>query len=98
MKPTRIQLHRTRGWRLPAGAVSVARPTRWGNPFKVGPGTTADMAVTAYHEWLKFSIPGRIICSAARRELGGLHLACWCLPGTPCHADLLLQIANPCEL
>src|SRR5215469_924154 len=34
--PERIQLKRTRGWRLPKGAVSVARPTRWGNPFVIG--------------------------------------------------------------
>jgi hypothetical protein len=31
--PERIQLKRTTGWRLPPGAVSVARPTKWGNPF-----------------------------------------------------------------
>lgn len=36
MAPERIQLRRTRGWRLPEGAVSVARPGRWGNPFKIG--------------------------------------------------------------
>lgn len=29
----RIQRKRTRGYRLPAGAVYVGRPTRWGNPF-----------------------------------------------------------------
>jgi Domain of unknown function (DUF4326) len=34
--PDRIQLRRTRGWRLPDGAVSVARPGRWGNFFAVG--------------------------------------------------------------
>jgi hypothetical protein len=33
----RIQLRRTRGWRLPEGAVVVARPTRWGNPWRVEP-------------------------------------------------------------
>jgi len=32
----RIQLKRTRGWRLPENAISVARPGRWGNPFKIG--------------------------------------------------------------
>lgn len=31
--PERIRLQRTRGWRLPPGAVSVARPTKYGNPF-----------------------------------------------------------------
>ncbi|HEY1828390.1 MAG TPA: DUF4326 domain-containing protein [Acidimicrobiales bacterium] len=31
--PRRIRLQRTKGWRLPDGALVVARPTRWGNPF-----------------------------------------------------------------
>lgn len=31
--PRRIQLRRTKGWRLPKTAISVARPTRWGNPW-----------------------------------------------------------------
>lgn len=34
--PERIQLKRTRGWRKPEGAVVVARPSCWGNPFRVG--------------------------------------------------------------
>lgn len=33
--PDRIQLSRAKGWRLPEGAMSVARPTMWGNPFTV---------------------------------------------------------------
>ena len=43
-KPTRIQLKRTKGWRLVEAskalngleAVKVTRPGKWGNPFKVG--------------------------------------------------------------
>ena len=31
--PVRIQLSRRRGWRKPDGAVVVARPSKWGNPF-----------------------------------------------------------------
>lgn len=27
-------------------------------------------------------------------ELAGKDLACWCKPGEPCHADVLLAIAN----
>ncbi|WP_342394587.1 DUF4326 domain-containing protein [Prescottella agglutinans] len=34
--PQRIQRRRTRGWRMPEGAVYVGRPSGWGNPFKVG--------------------------------------------------------------
>lgn len=31
--PKRIQLKRTKGWRIPDGCVNVARPTKFGNPF-----------------------------------------------------------------
>jgi hypothetical protein len=28
------------------------------------------------------------------RALRGKNLACWCKPGEPCHADVLLELAN----
>jgi Domain of unknown function (DUF4326) len=34
--PQRVQQHRAKGWRKPDGAISVARPHKWGNPFAVG--------------------------------------------------------------
>lgn len=34
--PQRIQLSRQSGWRKPAGAIVVSRPSRYGNPFKIG--------------------------------------------------------------
>src|ERR1043166_280319 len=105
MKPTRIQLSRKKGWRMPANTVRVARPSRWGNPFKVGkvkcthpdcePGSHGEVtpaeAVRAFRDWLtgmlriepKFLAP-----------LRGKNLACWCKLGEPCHADVLLEIAN----
>jgi hypothetical protein len=30
-----------------------------------------------------------------RADLGGRNLACWCRIGEPCHADVLLELANP---
>jgi hypothetical protein len=33
----------------------------------------------------------------ARRELAGRDLCCWCAPGDPCHADVLLEIANAAQ-
>lgn len=33
--PERIQLRRTKGWRKPEGAVVVARPSKWGNPWRI---------------------------------------------------------------
>ena len=29
-----------------------------------------------------------------RRELSGRDLACWCPVDQPCHADVLLELAN----
>lgn len=36
MPPARIQRRRTRGSRMPAGAIYVGRGSKWGNPFKLG--------------------------------------------------------------
>jgi hypothetical protein len=36
--------------------------------------------------------PGLV--AAARRHLAGRDLACWCRPGEPCHADVLLALVN----
>lgn len=95
--PRRIQLSRRKGWRKPANTVVVSRPSRWGNPFAIREGQTADMVVTDYREWLKFSTSGQFVCMAAKKVLRGKDLACWCRPGTPCHADVLLEIANAPE-
>lgn len=34
--PVRVQRKRVKGWRMPVNTVSVTRPGRWGNPFKIG--------------------------------------------------------------
>jgi hypothetical protein len=33
--------------------------------------------------------------AALRRDLAGRDLACWCPLDRPCHADVLLELANP---
>lgn len=37
---------------------------------------------------------GTEILEKARRELRGKNLACWCALDQPCHADVLLELAN----
>lgn len=98
----RIQLRRTKGWRMPPGAVKVDRSTRWGNPFRVNdtPGRhgiqNASEAVELYREWLLGhpNSGGPSLLGDARRELRGKDLACWCKPDDPCHADVLLDLVN----
>jgi len=52
--PLRIQRKRTRGWRMPDGAVYVGRPSRWGNPFRPAVNDTVEYAVAAFRALLTF--------------------------------------------
>ncbi|WP_416905785.1 DUF4326 domain-containing protein [Micromonospora echinospora] len=77
---------------MPAGAVYVGRPTRWGNPFRSdpNPGGRAG-AVRLFRLW---AAAHPDYTAAVRTELAGKTLACWCPLDQPCHADELLRIAN----
>lgn len=104
--PRRIQLSRAKGWRMPENTVRVTRPCRWGNPFvvtskfdagkKIGGSyiavPTVEDAVECYRLMLVEHRPDMV--EAARGELRGKNLACWCPFDQPCHADVLLEIAN----
>lgn len=107
--PLRIQRKRTKGYRLPAGAVCVHRPTKWGNPFKVVDENRCERtynvghigkvefpmnAVDAFDDWLHQTEPGLAILALAREELRGKQLACFCPLNRRCHADVLAEIAN----
>jgi hypothetical protein len=98
--PTRIQLRRTKGWRMPAGTVSVARPGRFGNPYRVGVDGTAAECVAKFRADMEagFALPSGSLHRALYRgqigKLAGKNLACWCKLDAPCHADVLLELAN----
>lgn len=87
--PKRIQRKRTKGWRMPPNTVYVGRPTKWGNPFKVGVCGTVENCFDAFRITAPyFDVTDDI------EELRGKNLACWCKLGEPCHADVLLELAN----
>jgi hypothetical protein len=104
--PERVQLSRARGWRKPEGAVVVSRPSKWGNPYKLTDYPTAmPMADRRAHAIDSFrrlllgqielpAVETSVMAEDVRRELRGKDLACWCRIGEPCHADVLLEIAN----
>lgn len=92
MTPARIQLRRTKGWRKPDNAVVVARPTRWGNPFPVIDGDR-EFAAFLYRGWLVAHPDARPLRDDIE-SLRGKDLACWCPLNGPCHADVLLDLAN----
>ncbi|HEX9344079.1 MAG TPA: DUF4326 domain-containing protein [Actinomycetota bacterium] len=91
--PSRVQLRRTRGWRLPPGAVSVAAPTKWQNPFRPR-ARSPEANARAVERYRGHLAEHPELVEAARQELVGKDLACWCAAGLPCHADVLLEIAN----
>jgi len=87
----RIQLRRTKGWRMPANTVKVDRTTLFGNPFAIED-YGHDRAVALHRSWIKGKLRETGI-SAARRQmlkeqrkrvlsalptLRGKNLACWC--------------------
>jgi len=100
-EPKRIQLRRTKAWRKPEGAIVVSRPSKWGNPYRVH-GSDAVRAVELFRDMLaraplgdgNWGLPGEPVIDTIRRELAGRDLACWCPLDQPCHADVLLHIAN----
>ena len=88
----RVQLRRTRGWRKPTSAIVVARPGRWGNPFRIGIDGNREDCVEQFRKALTDGLLPYSV-SDVRRELGGHDLACWCPLHEPCHADVLLELA-----
>jgi hypothetical protein len=108
--PKRIQRKRMKGWKLPDGAVCVTRPGKWGNPFTVMPnarpgakvgGALGYQAVSTVEDAIEcframFDVRPDMT-KVAQDELRGKDLACFCKLGEPCHADVLLEIANRIE-
>lgn len=103
-KPIRIQRKRTKGWTMPDNTIYVGRPTRWGNPYKVGtemvdfdgnpsPPMSAKDAVEGYKSIIDEVIKNRDDLDL--NTLKGKNLACWCPLDKPCHVDVLLELANP---
>lgn len=88
----RIQRKRIKGWRMPENTVYVGRPTKWGNPFspkrygRIG-------CIEMYRKWILDLIK---YCPTIYNldVLKGKNLACWCPLDQPCHADVLLHLAN----
>ena len=95
----RIQRKRTKGWRMPEGAVYVGRPSRWGNQFRTDDDLGLSLrwdreTVVELHRlwitapWMETSLP-YLLAPLRLRDL-----VCWCPLDQPCHADVLLEMAN----
>lgn len=102
-KGFRLQEHSLALNGLPCVKVSRGPGSKWGNPFRVGDALhigpaysgrdtivrDAAHAVSLYRRWV-FNLRSATEIATLR----GKNLACWCKPGAPCHADVLLELAN----
>lgn len=83
---------------MPPNTVYVGRPGPWGNPFKLIENSishTREGIVELYAEILELNETDRTKwVNAHIHELRGKNLACWCKLDQPCHADILLEMAN----
>lgn len=108
--PERIRLSRAKGWRMPPNTVKVDRSTPWGNPFNETQIAVTFMQqvpapVVYLHTppslercldlYTAFLYGVLAIQPEYLRRLRGKNLACWCPLDRPCHADVLLRLANP---
>lgn len=96
MPPNTVYVGRPSQWGNPwaIGEVWTNKARHSWNPYC---GTAAKMAITSDNVLQMFRI-------YASRELSlridwleplrGKDLACWCKEGSPCHADILLELAN----
>lgn len=104
--PKRIQRSSAKGWRMPENTVYVGRtlgggemrgePSRWGNWHIVGEHGTAQECVEKYErdiqDWR--GQVGEAVYQEWLKPLRNQDLACWCPLDKPCHADVLLRLAN----
>jgi len=69
--------------------VYIGRPSKWGNPFKIGKNGTREEVIIKYRKWL-LSNPELL---KQLPELCGKTLGCWCKP-KPCHGDVIKEEAE----
>lgn len=69
--------------------VYIGRPSKWGNPFSIGPDGSREEVIQKYRQYLYHN-------STLRSQTGELKdkiLGCWCSPRA-CHGDVLKEFVE----
>ena len=69
--------------------VYIGRPSKWGNPFRIGVDGTREDTLEKYHQWI-LTQPDLL---RDLPELRGKVLGCWC-GSKPCHGTILAKLAD----
>ena len=75
--------------KLPDGARYIGRPSRWGNPFKLGRDGDRDEVMAKYATWLNEKLADETFRKELIKLSKATALVCWCKPEA-CHGDLLV--------
>jgi hypothetical protein len=67
--------------------VYIGRPSKWGNPFKIGRDGTRQGVISKYMKWLLMN--DTLMCDIMTLE--GKVLGCHCKP-KPCHGDVIVDV------
>lgn len=67
--------------------VYIGRPSKWGNPFQIGPDGDRETVIAKFN----FYIRNNRKLLADLPELKGKTLGCHCYP-LPCHGEVLLEL------
>lgn len=75
--------------------VFIGRPSKWGNPFKIGRDGNREAVIAKYKQWLTELYDGRYrpLFYEATTELSGKVLGCFCAP-LRCHGDVIREVCN----
>lgn len=68
----------------------VGRPSKWGNPYRIGDGNSRAEAIEYYEDHITNQLA---LGNLDIQELTERNLVCHCAP-KPCHAEVLLRLAN----
>jgi len=68
--------------------VYIGRPSRWGNPFIIGGDGTREEVLEKFEKYI-LGFPQ--LLEAAKKELKGKTLGCWCSPQA-CHGDVYKRL------
>lgn len=69
--------------------IKIGRPSKWGNPFKIGKDGSRVEVIEKYRIWI-LKQPELL---SQLHTLKGKTLGCFCFP-QKCHGDILAQLAD----
>jgi hypothetical protein len=76
---------------MPPNTVYVGRPTKWGNPYRLGLDGARDEVLAKFREYANFK---RASAPSWLNPLVSKDLTCWCPLSKPCHADILMELVQ----